>query len=103
MNVTVSVRPDPLFERDGFDVWCDIPITYTQAVLGDEIVVPTIDGKVSYNNPRHPAWYGVPSAQQGHLLCQWRGRGDQYVKLNIEVPKGLSGKQKDRSNPLIPS
>ncbi len=47
VNVTVTVRPDPLFERDGFDVWCEIPVTFPQAVLGAEVTVPTIDGKVT--------------------------------------------------------
>jgi molecular chaperone DnaJ len=40
-----------LFERDGFDVWCDIPITFAQAVMGTKLVVPTIDGKVIYTVP----------------------------------------------------
>lgn len=48
LNVVISVRPHPIFVRDGYDVHCEIPITYTQAVLGDEITVPTIDGKVKY-------------------------------------------------------
>ena len=76
--VTVTVRPDPLFERDGFNIWCEVPITYTQAVLGDEITVPTVDGKVSYMS-----------------YVNGGGRGDQYVKVSIEVPKNLSGKQKE--------
>ena len=46
--VMVTVRPDELFQRDGYDVWVTIPITFSQAVLGDNITVPTIDGKVEY-------------------------------------------------------
>lgn len=49
INVAVNVRPDPIFERDGYNVWCEIPITFTQAALGAKIVVPTIDGKVEYD------------------------------------------------------
>ncbi len=96
VNVTVSVRPDPLFERDGFDMWCEIPITYSQAVLGDEIVVPTIDGKVKYTVPE-----GTQSAtvfrlrNKGIQFVNGRGRGDQYVKVVVEVPKNLTNKQKD--------
>lgn len=96
VNIMVSLRPDTLFERDGFDVWCDIPITFSQAVLGDEIVVPTIDGKVQYTVPE-----GTQSGtvfrlrNKGIPYVSGRGRGDQYVKVNIEVPRNLSGKQKD--------
>ncbi|MCI8648566.1 MAG: molecular chaperone DnaJ [Anaerotruncus sp.] len=96
VNIIVTLRPDTLFERDGFDVWCDIPITFTQAVLGDEIVVPTIDGKVKYNVPE-----GTQSGtvfrlrNKGIAYVNGRGRGDQYVKVNIEVPRNLTGKQKE--------
>ena len=96
VNIMVNLRPDPLFERDGFDVWCDIPITFAQAVLGDEIVVPTIDGKVQYTVPE-----GTQSGtvfrlrNKGIQYVNGRGRGDQYVKVNIEVPRNLTGKQKD--------
>lgn len=96
VNIMVSLRQDSLFERDGFDVWCDIPITFSQAVLGDEIVVPTIDGKVQYTVPE-----GTQSGtvfrlrNKGIPYVNGRGRGDQYVKVNIEVPRNLSGKQKD--------
>ena len=96
LNVTVLVREDPIFQREGFDIWVDVPITYAQSVLGDEIIVPTIDGKVSYNVPEgtQPGTTfrlrnkGVPYVNN-------RGRGDQYVKVNIEVPTNLSSKQKD--------
>ncbi|MEM1484714.1 molecular chaperone DnaJ [Oscillospiraceae bacterium PP1C4] len=96
VNIMVTLRPDTLFERDGFDVWCDIPITFSQAVLGDEIVVPTIDGKVKYTVPE-----GTQSGtvfrlrNKGISYVNGRGRGDQYVKVSIEVPRNLSGKQKD--------
>ncbi|MGI5965472.1 MULTISPECIES: molecular chaperone DnaJ [Anaerotruncus] len=96
VNIMVNLRPDPLFERDGFDVWCDIPITFSQAVLGDEITVPTIDGKVKYDVPE-----GTQSGtvfrlrNKGIPYVNGRGRGDQYVKVNIEVPRNLTGKQKD--------
>ena len=94
--VNVNVRPDPLFTRRGFDIWCDIPITYAQAVLGDEIVVPTIDGKVKYTIPEgfQPETV-VRLRGKGVQRINARGRGDQYVKMNIEVPKNLSKQQKD--------
>lgn len=96
LHVTVSVRPDPIFERDGYDIHTEVPITYTQAVLGDEITVPTIDGKVKYT---------VPEGTQNGTIFRFKGkgvkklnsssRGDQYVHVYIEVPKNLSKKQKD--------
>ena len=48
LHVYVNVRPHPVFERRGDDVWCEVPITFTQAALGADVVVPTLDGKVSY-------------------------------------------------------
>lgn len=96
LHVMVSVRPDPLFERDGFDIRCEIPITYSQAVFGDELVVPTVDGKVKYD---------IPEATQPGTIFRLRnkgvpylnakGRGDQYVRVNVEVPRNLTSKQKE--------
>ena len=49
LHVYVNVRPHPIFERKGDDVWCEMPLTFTQAALGAEVTVPTLDGKVSYS------------------------------------------------------
>lgn len=96
LHVYIGVKPHDIFQRRGDDVWCEMPITVTQAILGDEIVVPTLDGKVKY--PIHEG------TQQGDVFklkgkgipnINGRGRGHQYVKVNIEIPKGLNGKQKD--------
>lgn len=96
VNVTVSVRKDALFERDGYDVWCDVPITFPQAVLGAEVTVPTIDGKVSYNVPEGTQPGTVFRLRnKGISYINGRGRGDQYVRVNIEVPTNLSNKQKE--------
>lgn len=94
--LTVSVRPDPLFVRDEYDIHVDIPITFAQAALGDEIVVPTIDGKVKYT---------VPEGTQTGTVFRLKGkgvkrlnsssRGDQYVRVYVEVPSKLTKKQKD--------
>lgn len=94
--VLISVKEDNIFARDGYDVWCDIPLTITQAILGDEITVPTVDGKVSYNIPEgtQPGTvFRLRNKGISHL--NGRGRGDQYVRAIIEIPKGLSAKQKD--------
>ena len=96
ITVTVSMRPHPIFERDGFDVWCDIPITFSQATLGDEITVPTIDGKVTYMVPEGTQPGTVFRLRnKGIPYVNGRGRGEQYVRVNIEVPTGLNSKQKE--------
>ena len=98
LQVTVTVRPDTIFERDGQNIWCDIPLTYTQAVLGDEIVVPTVDGKVKYTVPEGTQNGTVFRLRDKGVVDPntGRNRGDQYVRVTIEVPKGLSRSQKDK-------
>ena len=94
--VTVSVRPDPLFERDGYDIWCEIPLTYSQLTLGDEITVPTVDGKVSYTVPESTQPGTVFRLRnKGVPYVNGRGRGEQYVRISLEVPTNLNAKQKD--------
>lgn len=96
LNVRITVRKDPIFERKGFDVWCDIPITYAQAVLGDELTVPTIDGNVKYTIPEgtQPGTVFRLSGK-GIKKLQRDGRGNQMVRVTIEVPKRLNKKQKE--------
>ncbi len=94
--LNITVRPDPIFEREGFDINVEMPITFIQATLGGEATVPTIDGPVSYN---------IPEGTQPGTVFRFRGkgvtklhrtdRGDQYVKVTIEVPTNLSKKQKE--------
>ena len=94
--VMVTVRPSEVFQRDGYDVWVTVPITYSQAVLGDSVTVPSIDGKVEYTVPEGTQsgttfrlkGKGIPSIN-GH------GRGDQYVTVYIETPRNLNKEQKE--------
>ncbi len=96
LHILVNVRPDPIFERKGFDIWTDIPITYGQAVLGSEIVVPTIDGKVKYNIPEGTqAGTVFRLREKGVQRLYQKSRGDHYVRIGIEVPKNLTKEQKD--------
>ena len=96
LNVRISVRKDSLFERKGFDVWIDFPITYAQAVLGSSVTVPTIDGNVEYNIPEGTQPDTVFRLKgKGVQKLQRDGRGDQYVKLVLEVPRNLNKKQKE--------
>lgn len=99
LHVFVNVRSHPIFERRGNDVWCEMPITFTQAALGSEVVVPTIDGKVSYSIHAGTQPGDVFKLKSlGIPKLGSRGRGDQFVRVNIEVPKNLSQKQKDLLN-----
>ena len=94
--ISVTVRPHPIFERDGYDVWCDIPVTFAQAALGDELTVPTIDGNVKYTMPKGTQPGTVFRLRnRGVKYTNGRGRGEQYVRVNIEVPTTLTAKQKD--------
>ena len=95
LNVAITVRPDPLFKRRGFDILCDIPITYSQAINGADIVVPTIDGKVKYSVPEGTQ-PGTTFRLKGKGVNRLRshGRGDMLITTTIEVPRNLNETQK---------
>lgn len=94
--LVVNVRPHPIFTRKGNDVWCEIPLTFTQAALGAEITVPTLDGDVSYSVHEGTQPGDVFKLKgKGIEKLGSRGRGDQFVKVTIEVPKNLSKEQKE--------
>ncbi|HEX3027189.1 MAG TPA: molecular chaperone DnaJ, partial [Clostridia bacterium] len=95
VDISVSVRPHPIFTRNGYDVWCDLPITFVQATLGCEVTVPTLYGKVSYNVPAGTQ-PGDKFRLKGKGIQQLNryGKGDQYVKIVVEIPKNLNDKQK---------
>lgn len=94
--ITITVRPHELFRREGTSVLCEAPITFAQAVLGAELEIPTIDGKVKYDLPE-----GTQSGTtfrlkgKGIPSINGRGRGDQYVTVYIETPRNLNKEQKE--------
>ena len=94
--ITITVRPHELFRREGTSVLCEAPITFAQAVLGAELEIPTIDGKVKYELPE-----GTQSGTtfrlkgKGIPALNGRGRGDQYVTVHIETPRNLNKEQKE--------
>ncbi|MED4404628.1 molecular chaperone DnaJ [Heyndrickxia coagulans] len=95
LYIIFHVRPHELFERDGDDIYCEIPIAFTQAALGDEIEVPTLHGKVKLKIPAGTQsgtkfrlrGKGVPNVH-GH------GTGDQHVIARIVTPRKLTERQK---------
>ena len=95
--VSVKVKPDDLFVREDDDVYIEIPMTYTQAVLGDKIDVPTLDGSVTMTIPAGTQ----PNTKmrlkdKGFPDVQGRGyRGSEYVILKLEVPKNISDAHRD--------
>ena len=94
--IVVSVRPHDIFRREGTSVLCEAPITFTQAVLGAELEIPTIDGKVKYSIPEGTQ-SGTTFRLKGKGIpgLNGRGRGDQYVTVYIETPRNLSREQKE--------
>ena len=94
--ITVMVRPHEIFRRDGTAVFCEAPITFTQAVLGGTLEIPTIDGKVKYDIPEGTQTGTVFRLRgKGIPGLNGRGRGDQYVTVNIETPRNLNREQKE--------
>ena len=94
--ITVMVQPHELFRRDGVDVFCEAPITFSQAVLGAELEIPTIDGKVKYSIPEGTQTGTVFRLKgKGIPVLNGRGRGDQYVTVTIETPRNLNKEQKE--------
>jgi len=94
--VVIRVMSHPTFKRDGDDVFSSINISFAQATLGDEVIVPTLDGKVKYKIPA-----GTQSGKQFRLkgkgvhVLNGYGRGDHYVRVVIDIPKNLTAEQKN--------
>ncbi len=95
LYLTVQVRPHPLFERRDDDLYVEVPITLTEAMLGAEIEVPTLDGKVNMKIP--------PETQTGQLFrlrgqgmprVRGGGRGDQIVRVKVVLPERLSARER---------
>ena len=97
LRINVNVRPHPIFERDGYDVYCEIPITFAQATLGAEITVPTLYGKTKFSiHEGTQPGDEFKLKGKGIQRLNYSGKGDQYVKITVEVPKNLSKTQKEK-------
>jgi molecular chaperone DnaJ len=101
LYVTISVRKHAVFSRAGNDILCQIPITLVQALRGAEIEVPTLRGKAKLKIPP-----GTPEGKSfilrgyGMPILQGIGRGDQKVKLKMEIPSELNKRQREILNEL---
>jgi molecular chaperone DnaJ len=96
LYVLVTVREHPIFERQGQDLHCDMPIGFVTAVLGGSVEVPTLDGRVAVKIP--------PETQSGRVFrlrekgvesVRGHGRGDLLCRAVVETPVNLSSEQKD--------
>ena len=97
LHVILRIKEHPIFRREGQDVWCEVPISFTQAALGAVVEVPTLDGGIRMR---------VPEGTQSGRVFRIRGRGipkggtrsgvrgDQMVKVQIETPTGLTPRQR---------
>ena len=96
LYVTVYVKEHKMFQRDGQDIMLEMPISFVQATLGASLTVPTVDGKVEYEIPEGTQTGTVFRLRgKGVPNLNGRGRGDQYVKVNVEIPKNLNHEQKE--------
>ncbi len=96
LYVAINILPHDFFTRDEFDVICEVPVTFTHAALGAEVEVPTLEGKVKLK---------IPPGTQSHKILRLKGkglaklgsygRGDQLVRIIVEVPSKLTSEQKD--------
>ena len=102
--VTVQVRPSPVFQREGTNIYVTTDLSFVQAALGAEILVPTLDGDVSITVPEGTQTgsvfrlrgKGVPSMRGG-------SRGDEYVTVNLQTPRNLNTRQKELLHELADS
>lgn len=95
--IEVRVRKHAIFERDGMDIYCEVPITFAQAALGAEIDIPTLEGTEKYTIGEGTQTgttftlrgRGIPNVNQP------RAKGNLYLTVNVEIPRGLNAKQKE--------
>ncbi|MBR4031352.1 MAG: molecular chaperone DnaJ [Clostridia bacterium] len=94
--VMVSVRPSATFKREGYTLYCEVPITIAEATLGAEIEVPTLEGMEKFTIPEGTqTGTTFTLKQKGVPMINSNRRGDLIFRVNVEVPKGLSEKQKE--------
>ncbi len=96
LYIYIKVKPHKIFKRNEDDILCDYEISFTQAALGDEVEVPTLEGKVALNIPEGTQ-SGTTFRLRGRGFPRLRGygRGDQHVKIKVVTPTHLNAEQKE--------
>ena len=96
LYIIISVRPHSVFERDGDDLYCEVPITYAEATLGAEIEMPTLEGSMKYTIPEGTQTGTVFTLRnKGVTRVNSKVRGNLYITVVVEVPKNLTSEQKN--------
>ncbi|RQD77567.1 MAG: molecular chaperone DnaJ [Halanaerobium sp. MSAO_Bac5] len=96
LYIIIDVQDHEIFDRKGDDLYCEVPISFVQAALGDKIKVPTLEGKVQFDIPEgtQPGTsFRLKNKGISHL--NGYGRGDQYIKVKVIIPKNLDNEQKE--------
>ena len=102
--VTIRVKSSKQFVRDGYNLYTNLTIPVTTAVLGGEVTVPTLSGELKYNIPE-----GTQSGttfrmrEQGIQKLRLPGKGDLYVNVTVEIPKKLTSEQRELFEKLAES
>ena len=97
LYIFVSIQPHNLFQRDGLNLHCRVPIPMTTAALGGEVEVPTLDGRRSRVSIPAGTQTGTQFRLRGKGMPALRGRGvgDLYIQSTVETPRNLTSRQKD--------
>ena len=95
--ITVNVKRHAIFERDGYNLYCEVPLTVAEATLGAEIDIPTLEGNVKYTIPEGTQPGTTFTIRQKGLpyINNQNRKGDLIFTVNVEIPKGLNEKQKE--------
>ena len=94
----VTVKPHPIFERDGYNIYCEVPLPVTDAILGAEIEIPTLEGNTKYTIPEgtQPGTAFTVKGQGIPFINNKGRRGDLIFQVNVEIPRGLNDKQREQ-------
>ncbi|MGN0529668.1 MAG: molecular chaperone DnaJ [Eubacterium sp.] len=96
LKVAVDIKPHPHFKRDGYNVWYEKHVSFVEAALGAELQVPTLDGNVKYTMPAGTQPNDVFKLKgKGIQRLNSVGRGDQLVRIIVDIPKSLTHEQKE--------
>lgn len=94
--VIVSVRKSPTFKREGYNLFCEVPVTMSEAALGAEIEIPTLEGREKYTiGEGTQTGTTFTLKQRGVPIVNSSRRGDLYFTVHVEIPKSLNDKQKE--------
>jgi len=96
LYISLRLRSHPIFKRDGNNIICEVPISFTQAALGSQIKVPTLNGGVRLKIPPGTQTNKIFRLKgQGIPYLRSSGRGDQWVRIIVETPVNLTGEQRE--------